>query len=529
MDNTINQNIVNENVAVESTMTANRLTEAQIDAIVKGKSVEEVQMAKGDGEAFAKYGLLSLIFTIVYTICLYRNRMSITYPIFMAITMGLIALVRKSDNLPFLRDRKGKLGMNLFYVVSLMLLAISKCMFTSHSLQNLSGLAIFLLFMSFIMQLYVDTTGWDIAGWIGGIFFTIVRPIEYLPWPFKDFAAWVKDKGSETSKEKKSAFMAVGLGIVIAIPLLAVVISLLISADAVFSRVLERAFSEIHLPDNIWDIVGVAFTLFYGFVCAYIIPNSLSKKKLSISPAKQGNNNPLIAITFTILLGIVYLFFCLIQVLFLFTDSMKLPTGYTYAEYAHEGFYQLLAVCLINVALVLICSRAFAKNKLLNIILSVIGACTYIMIASSAMRMVLYIGVYQLTFLRLFVLWFLCVLSLWLAFLIVSLYKSNFPVFKAAMVTITVAYLVFAFANPDYQIAKYDLAHTDSSVSEYESVAEYITDHLSPDAAPALTGDKKLLKDLENEVRYTYPKEHYEGIRKFNISYARAKALFQGN
>ena len=55
--------------------------------------------------------------------------------------------------------------------------------------------------MSFIMQLYVDTTGWDIAGWIGGIFFTIVRPIEYLPWPFKDFAAWVKDKGSETSKE----------------------------------------------------------------------------------------------------------------------------------------------------------------------------------------------------------------------------------------------------------------------------------------------------------------------------------------
>ena len=46
MDNTIKENIVNENVASESTMTANRLTEAQIDAIVKGKSVEEVQMAK---------------------------------------------------------------------------------------------------------------------------------------------------------------------------------------------------------------------------------------------------------------------------------------------------------------------------------------------------------------------------------------------------------------------------------------------------------------------------------------------------
>ncbi|WP_028242949.1 DUF4153 domain-containing protein [Pseudobutyrivibrio ruminis] len=508
MDNTIKENIVNENV----------------DSKVKAGN-----MPKGDGISFKKYGLVSLIFAIVYTICLYGNRSSITYPIFMAITLGLIALVRKSDNLPFLKDRNGKVGFNLFYVISLMLLAVSKCMFTSYSLQNLSGLAIVLLFMSFIMQLYADTTGWDIAGWICGIFFTIVRPIEYFPWPFRDFAIWVKDRGSETSKERKNALMAVGLGIIIAIPLLAVVISLLISADAVFSRVLEKAFSEIHLPDNIGDILGIAWTLFAAFVCAYTIPNSLNKKNINISPAKQGNNNPLIAITFTILLGIVYLFFCLIQVLFLFTDSMKLPTGYTYAEYAHEGFYQLLAVCMINVALVLVCSRAFAKNKLLTVILSVIGACTYIMVASSAMRMILYIQAFQLTFLRVFVLWFLCVLSLWLAFLIVSMYKSTFPVFKAAMVTITVAYIIFAFANPDYQIAKYDLAHVQAYVDESENVAEYITGNLSPDAAPALKGNKKLMKDFEDEVRYTYPKENYEGIRKFNISYARAKALFEEN
>ena len=63
------------------------------------------------------------------------------------------------------------------------------------------------------------------------------------------------------------------------------------------------------------------------------------------------------------------------------------------------------------------------------------------------------------------------------------------------MVTITVAYLVFAFSNPDYQIAKYDLAHGEADVYEYESVTEYITGSLSPDAAPALKGNKKLMKD----------------------------------
>ena len=514
---------------MDNTFHETRLTEAEIASLVKGEAVEKEKEATGDAAAFRKYGLLSLIFATVYTFCLYRNTSGITYPVFMAVAMVLIALVRKSDNLPFLKDKNGKIGMNLFYVISLMLLSITKCLFTSFSIQWLSGIAIILLFITFIMQLYTDTTGWDIVGWMSEILFTMCRPIEYLPWPFKDFSVWIKEKGNEASKEKKSAVMAVGLGIVIAIPLLTVVISLLVSADAVFSRVLERVFEQIHLPDNFWDIIGVILVFAISFICAYTIPNSLIKKKIKVTSAKQGSNNPLIAITFTLLLGIVYVFFCLIQVLFLFTDSMRLPTGYTYAEYAHEGFYQLLAVCILNVALVLICARLFAKNKLLTFILSVIGVCTYIMIASSAMRMLLYISAYQLTFLRVFVLWFLCVLSIWLAFLIVSLYKSNFPLFKAAMVTITIAYIGFAYANPDYQIAKYDLAHVEATSKEYKVVTSYVTDSLSPDAAPALVGHKTLMNTLENEVRYSYPSEDYEGFRKYNISYARAKVLFKNN
>ena len=39
---------------------------------------------------------------------------------------------------------------------------------------------------------------------------------------------------------------------------------------------------------------------------------------------------------------------------YLFGGLMQLPSGYTYARYAREGFFQLLFVCILNVIIVLL-------------------------------------------------------------------------------------------------------------------------------------------------------------------------------
>lgn len=479
-----------------------------------------------NNESIKKYGLLSLIFAVVYVVCLYKNTRGITYPIYMACALTLLGIARKRDGLSLFENKSGKKGINIFFVVSLMLLAISKCVFASSAIQILSGLAILLLLYCFIMQLYVDTTGWDILGWFGGIFLTAVLPIAYLTAPVVDFIEWIKSKGDEKKAQSKSNFMAVIIGIVIAIPILIVVLVLLTSADAVFNRAFEKFINAISLPDNIMDIFGVIVSLLIAFWCAYIIPNFLHKYGLRIKPSKQGVSNPIIGITITVIIGAVYVLFCLVQFLFLFTQSVDLPAGYTYASYAHEGFYQLLTVCIINLLMVSICSRIFAKNKILTFMLTAIGVCTYVMIASSAKRMLLYIGEYQLTFLRVFVLWFLVILSIWLAFLITGIYKRDFPVFRASMVVITVGYLLFAFSNPEYQIAKYDLTHRGDNVSGYDSVKNYIIYNLSTDAVPAVAEESDYLDDFQDHLRYEQPSEKYEGIRKFNFSYARAQKYF---
>lgn len=507
----------------------------QYDGVVTQPGAQQPQTVKipepnkGNAETFKKYALVSLIFSIVYTFCLYKNHSGITYPFFMAITLGLLYVIRKKDGLTLLSSRNERKLLGYFYIVALMALSIHRCLTTSWSLLFLDALAIWLLFFSYVLYLYVDTTGWDILSWIEGLVCSVVLPISHSLQPFADYNNWMKNRNGEMDSKKKQNLKAVFIGVLCSIPLLIVVISLLCSADAMFSELLDTIAESIHLPDNIWDIFGILITLIVSFWAAYLVPDVLSRGEVKVSTRGEGKENPIIAITITGILGVVYLAFCVIQVLYLFTGSMSLPSGYTYAEYAHEGFYQLLAVCLINLALVSVCNRLFKSSKVLTGILVAIAGFTYIMIASSAMRMLLYIGVYHLTFLRMFVLWFLGVLCLWLAFLMVSLFNKNFPVFRACMVAISIAYVGFAFANPEYRIAKYDLDAAGIKVDEYQSVQDYILSGLSTDAVPALVDDEDTLHQYRLRMisQERYEGEKHDSIRTYNISYARAQKYFK--
>ena len=56
----------------------------------------------------------------------------------------------------------------------------------------------------------------------------------------------------------------------------------------------------------------------------------------------------MIAITIAAMLTLLYLVFSVIQIVYLFMGNMTLPSGYTYAKYAREGFFQLLAVSVLK-------------------------------------------------------------------------------------------------------------------------------------------------------------------------------------
>ena len=113
---------------------------------------------------------------------------------------------------------------------------------------------------------------------------------------------------------------------------------------------------------------------------------------------------------------------------------MQLPAGLLTRNYARRGFFQLLFVCVLNLAAVLSIQSYFKENRVLKALLLAISGCTLIMTASSACRMLLYIRAYQLTFLRVSVLVALAVIALLMAGVIAKIVKPQFPLFRYGFV-----------------------------------------------------------------------------------------------
>ena len=82
---------------------------------------------------------------------------------------------------------------------------------------------------------------------------------------------------------------------------------LLSSADAVFENMLSSIFKDIDIPEYIYHSFMMILTAVFGFWCSYTIISSMAAKELKIKVKGEGKTNPVIAITFTSIIGVVYL------------------------------------------------------------------------------------------------------------------------------------------------------------------------------------------------------------------------------
>ena len=287
------------------------------------------------------------------------------------------------------------------------------------------------------------------------------------------------------------------------------------------------------------DLFGIIFMVVLGFIACYTIIGAAAKNPSSEIMVKS-KADPQIAVTITMLLFILYVLFCGIQAIYLFTGGFTaLPDGFTYAQYARRGFFELLAITCFNILLILLFTNIFRKGRALRSLLTAITGCTYIIIASAAYRMLLYIGAYHMSFLRLFVLLFLLIDALVLAGIIISIYNKSFPLFGYCVAVVSICYLIFSFGRPDYFIARYNISHTKQFDLEELS---YLVNDLSYDAAPAVLpflnnpGDKVTdagikaasvdLVVLMNKIQRYYAEleRNYtlRGIRDYNYSVSTA-------
>ncbi|MGN1147583.1 MAG: DUF4153 domain-containing protein, partial [Lachnospiraceae bacterium] len=424
---------------------------------------------------FGTLGLGSLLYALFYAFCMYKNGSGITYPFFLAGSLWFYCFCLKKLEISLKKD-------SIFYMISIMLLGLSTFCTADGKIIAMNKTGILVLTISFLLHQVYRDENWTFGRYTGYVIAAVFGSLGEIARPFQDMSVYHKLRG----KKGKGMALYIIIGLCFSIPLFFIIWLLLMSADKVFMDMTEDLFDKLDMG----NVFGVLFTVIFMFFMTYCIMAYLCKKTFSEEYKERAQLEAVIGITVTLPITLLYLVFSGVQIVCLFLGKIDLE-NYTYAEYARQGFFQLLAVCIINLILVLVCHAYFKENKMLKGIVTIMSLCTYIMIASSAFRMILYIKHYYLTFLRLFVLWSLVVLFILLTGVIISIYRKKFPLFKYSMVVVTVCFLVLSFAHPDYWIAKCNVANMGSSTSTFFDADAYrdyaYLTQLSADAAPAFS------------------------------------------
>ena len=441
----LSQNDMAQNTAQPKTNMAAVSAPGGAYTVLQGKApVRDTEETKRMRENFGFFGPVTFLYAVFYAFCMYKNGSGVTFPFFVA------------GSLLFLYFSLSKLGTTLkkgsiFYMAAMVLLGVSTFCTDDIRLIVFNKLGIFLLMMSLLLGQFFDTSQWKLGKYLCGICQLVFASFGELGRPLADLSAHRKNRKSEGSK-RIWYFL---LGLIIGIPLLLVVLFLLASADAVFRELTGGVLENIR-PGNSFNVVCRIVFLYFA---SYCLTSYLCKKQIKEQVTDRRKGEPVLAITVTGLLTVLYLLFSVIQIVGLFLGRMELPSGYTYAMYAREGFFQLLAVSLLNLVIVLACMSFFKESKVLKGILTVMSFCTFVMIASSALRMVIYIRFYYLTFLRILVLWSLAVLALLFVGIVIGIFREQFPLFGYSVVVVTVLYLALSFVHPDYLIARVNVGN----------------------------------------------------------------------
>ena len=417
------------------------------------QEINEYPLHRRMRENYRYFGGLSVLYGLVFTFCLYKNLHGVTFPICVGATIGFSVMLLHKIDFKLVRQ-------SVPYMTGMILLGISTAYMSSSFFHFFNIFGIILLFCVFMIRQFYNDHTWNFPGYLERIIILMGTTAECLQYPIRHGISHL----SGSKNEKKRTIAAVGIGMASAAGLLCIILPLLLKSDMMFSKI----FGQILQYINFGTIFGIAATFIAGTMLCYAFFAALCKYNLPKEKGRQMKYyHPLTGITFTGIISVIYVAYCLIQIIYLFGRfQVGLPHCVTYAEYARGGFWELLFVSIINFIMVLLCMYLFYENMVLKVILTVISGCTFIMLLSAAYRMILYVGVYHLTFLRILVLWFLVLLAFIMSGVIVSMYKKSFPLSKYIIVTVSVMYILFAFSRPDAIAIRYNLEHAQTKKAE---------------------------------------------------------------
>lgn len=479
----------------------------------------------------AGFLICAFILAILFDLLFYGKPLGVSYPVYMIALYSILFW-----NLH--NHQALKFTWSWLLAIPVLALSFTYFVFSNPIFTVLNFLMIPILFFSHTLLLTSNNRyKWFDFRFLADIFYGMI--FRTLANSLKPFSLLSKLSLSRIKSGKFSVISRILLGILISIPLLVIIVPLLASADDVFLhfvKLIPNIFTNIHLGEFVPRLILVIIVvcMVFSYLWSLFVSKTAGFRTASAEENTHRSYAFIDSVTVTtilVLIDALYVFFIAIQFSYLFGSlSYGLPQDFTYAQYARKGFFELVVITLINLA-ILLANMNFGKtsglrmNRVIKVLNSTLVIATFIMLLSAHFRMSLYEEAYGFTYLRVLThafmgyLFVLYIITLW------KIWFQSLHLLKCYIVISLVAYTLLNYMNIDQFIAK-------NNIERYKNGSRidilYLST-LSYDAVPPLvefinsTPDQGLTNQLEKELaNKKKPLERATTWQSFNISKYRA-------
>ena len=274
-----------------------------------------------------------------------------------------------------------------------------------------------------------------------------------LPEAFRGLRVTMRN--SSTASKKTGAVLA---GVLLSVPLLVVVVLLLISADAAFAGLMGK------LPRL--DVPQLVVTLLVGSGAACVLYTRATALRHSepsvLTPFRHNGIHPLTVNTVLVMICLVYMVYLFSQLAY-FAGGLAgiLPEGYTMAEYARRGFFEMGWLCAINLGLIALTIGLVKKTEKTplstRILCLFIGLITLFFVVTASAKMAMYIGSYGLTRLRVLTEVIMVFLGIATVIVCIWLFVPKLAYMKAVLLVALAIGAAVLWADVDTVVARYNV------------------------------------------------------------------------
>lgn len=417
---------------------------------------------------------MSLIVGIMAEESFFRGQIGISYIAFVVVLYSIVFYRFRSNT--FSHQRFGYL-----VLICIWLLAISYYLFDTELFHVLNIIAIpALVIFHLTLITSPQKTAWNNLSFI---FHAVRRLFEGIGYSGRFIKYLTSRMKQRTNKKHYDVWMKVLIGVIISVPILFIILTLLISADSQFERLIGNIPTLLTVrADYIIRFFIILFSafIFFGFM------EVLSRKK---AYHIQENAKPIvmdgiITLTILVLLDLVYLLFVVVQFKYFFSGTLE--GDFTYAEYARRGFFELLFATLINLSVTTAVIQ-FTKNvqgalkKVISTALTILVLSSGVLLISAFMRLTMYENAYGFTITRVLAHSFMIFLMIIFAYTLLKIWLEKLSLFHFYFIASLIYYVGMNVVNLNKIVV-------DQNINRFEQTGKIDVHYLNSLSATGVIG-----------------------------------------